>query len=408
MHTIHKLTSNAGMRHGLEGATTKYLLRQAFAGKSIFVTGHTGFKGSWLSLWLNSLGAKVTGYALSPPTQPSNFVVSDVREVLSGHHEADVRDLPTLQRTIEECQPEVILHLAAQSVVSQGYHTPRETFETNVMGTTNVLEAVRQLRLPCSIVVVTSDKCYENREQVWGYRETDAFGDHDPYGGSKGAAEIVVRTYCNSFFPTDRFAHHNVKLASARAGNVIGGGDWTPNALLVDVVRAINEGKSADIRSPDAFRPWQHVLQALSGYLTLAAKLVVTDDLSFCSGWNFGPLPGNEIPVRELVDEFLREWGSGSWVDVSSSHHPHEATILRLCVDKALWQLDWKTCWDVRETLQQTARWYRRYLDGVQSMQEFTLSQISMYEDALETLETPRDCAERTGLPLAGTGLHHS
>ncbi|HUG69489.1 MAG TPA: CDP-glucose 4,6-dehydratase, partial [Pirellulaceae bacterium] len=190
--------------------------------RRVFLTGHTGFKGSWLSLWLQRLGAEVTGYALAPPTQPSHFDVAQVRDALAHHHEADIRDLDSLRQAIDHCQPDVILHLAAQSIVREGYRSPRDTFETNVMGTVNVLEAVRQLHLPCSIVVVTSDKCYENREQVWGYRENDAFGDHDPYGGSKGAAEIAVRSYRESFFPIDQFEKHGVKLASARAGNVIG------------------------------------------------------------------------------------------------------------------------------------------------------------------------------------------
>ncbi len=355
----------------------------SLAQRRVFLTGHTGFKGSWLSLWLHRLGAEVTGYALAPPTQPNHFEIAQVRETLTHHHEGDICDLDSLRQAIDRCQPDVILHLAAQSVVFEGYRSPRETFEDNVMGTVNLLEAVRQLRLPCAIVIVSSDKCYENREQVWGYRENDALGAYDPYGASKGAAEIVVRSYRESFFPAGRFEQHGVKLASARAGNVIGGGDWTPHALLVDIFQALQAERPIEIRCPNAFRPWQHVLQALSGYLTLAAKLISTDDLTLCDGWNFGPLPGNELPVRDFVDQFLREWRCGSWRDESEAGHLHEATILRLCVDKALWQLGWKPLWNVHESLRQTARWYRQYLETGSDMRAFTCSQIELYESAL-------------------------
>ncbi len=348
----------------------------------MFLTGHTGFKGSWLSLWLHQLGARVTGYALEPPTEPNNFVVSRVPDVLSQHHLSDVRDLEGLTAAMEQAQPEVIFHLAAQSVVRYGYRAPEETFATNVMGTVNVLEAVRGLKLPCTVVCVTSDKCYENREQVWGYRETDALGDHDPYGGSKGAAELAIRAYRDSFFPPRRVEEHGVRLASARAGNVIGGGDWTADALLVDVVRALDQGQTIPLRSPQAFRPWQHVLQALSGYLTLAGRLLDRFEPEICSGWNFGPFPGSEIPVQEVVDLFLAEWGDGHWQDVSDPRAPREATILRLAIDKAIWQLDWAPRWSVRRALQETATWYQRYLDGSTEMQALCHRQIAAYENS--------------------------
>jgi CDP-glucose 4,6-dehydratase len=349
----------------------------------VFVTGHTGFKGSWLSLWLAHLGARVTGYALEPPTHPNNFTISEIRDVLDNHYEADIRDEATLHAAMCDAAPDVVLHLAAQSIVRKGYEMPRETFDVNVMGTCSVLEGIRRLDKPCAVVIVTSDKCYENREQVWGYRESDALGDHDPYGGSKGAAEIVVRTYRHSFFPPDRIDRHGVRLASARAGNVIGGGDWTPNALIVDTVKALAAGEPVRVRNPQSFRPWQHVLQALSGYLMLAAHLLESDDPSLASGWNVGPLPGNEIPVSEVVERFLREWGHGSWQEVNDLTQPREAGILRLTIDKALWKLGWKPCWDVHETLRQTACWYRRYFDDQASMQAFSLEQIGHYEAAL-------------------------
>ena len=357
----------------------------AFSGRSVFVTGHTGFKGSWLCLWLERLGAKVTGYALEPPTDPNNFTISRVRDVLADHYEADIRDEETLHAAMRKADPDLILHLAAQSVVRRSYEIPRETFDVNVMGTASVLESVRRLDKPCAVICITSDKCYQNREQVWGYRESDPFGDHDPYGGSKGAAEILIRSYRHSFFPTERLDTHGVKLASGRAGNVIGGGDWTPHALIVDIVRALSQNRPAQIRNAGAFRPWQHVLQALSGYLTLAAKLLESDDPKYCSGWNIGPLPGNELPVRQIVEMFLQEWGSGSWEDVSDVSQPHEAHVLRLAIDKAIWLLGWKPRWTVQEALRQTARWYRRYFETPESMRDLCIEQICAYEAAYET-----------------------
>ena len=225
-------------------------------GKSVFVTGHTGFKGSWLCLWLSKLGANVTGYALSPPTDPSNFEICSVRDTLHKHHINDIRDFESLERAMRDCQPDLILHLAAQSVVRESYLTPRETFDVNLMGTVNVLDCVKRLDRPTAVVCVTSDKCYQNVEQIWGYRESDAMGERDPYGGSKGAAELAIRSYRHSFFPPEKLHSHGIKLASGRAGNVIGGGDWTKDALVVDVVRALSAGEPVQIRSPGAFRPW--------------------------------------------------------------------------------------------------------------------------------------------------------
>lgn len=355
-----------------------------FRGRSVFVTGHTGFKGSWLCLWLSRLGANVTGYALEPPTEPNNFTVSEVRELLAEHHEGDIRDEHRLHEAMRAAEPDLVLHLAAQSIVRKSYKIPRETFDVNVMGTACVLDCVRKLDRPCAVVAVTSDKCYENREQVWGYREDDAMGERDPYGGSKGAAELLIRSYRHSFFPPSHCAEHGVKLASARAGNVIGGGDWTPDALIVDVFRALSQDRTIAIRSPGAFRPWQHVLQALSGYLMLAARLFESDDAMYQSGWNIGPLPGNELPVREVVELILNEWGGGTWRDVSDHSQPHEANILRLAVDKAIWQLDWRPRWNVQETLRHTVEWYRHYYEGTTLMRQLALEQIEAYESALD------------------------
>ena len=356
--------------------------RSSFSGKSVFVTGHTGFKGSWLCLWLHRLGARVTGYSQQPPTNPNHFEIADVSRTLDRDHRGDVRNEQHLGAAMRDAKPELVIHLAAQSVVRTGYQTPRETFDVNVMGTVTVLDVIRALDRPCSVVSITSDKCYEYREQRWGYREEDAFGDADPYGGSMGAAEIAIRSYRQSFFPPEHIAKHGIKLASARAGSMIGGGDWTPHALIVDVVRALSEGNQVDVRSPNAYRPWQHVLQALSGYMTLAARLLDSNEPNLCSGWNIGPIPGIEIAVSDVVDVFLEEWGSGSWRDVSDPNAPHEATILRLAIDKTLRDLPWRPSWDTRETLRRTAEWYREYLSGERPMREVSLEQIECYEHA--------------------------
>ncbi len=352
-------------------------LFNTLTGCSVFVTGHTGFKGSWLCLLLSQLGARVTGYALAPPTEPNNFTISGIRGLLTDHHEADIRDERTLHAALQDAAPDVVLHLAAQSVVRESYLAPRETFDVNVMGTASLLDGILKLGKSCVVVVITSDKCYLNTEQVWGYRECDPLGDLSPYGGSKGAVELLIRSYRHSYFPHERLKEHGIKLASARAGNVIGGGDWTADALIPDILRSLTLGKMIPIRNPGALRPWQHVLQALSGYLTLATRLLNSDNSELCSGWNFGPLPGNEMTVREIVDIFLHEWGKGSWEDVSDPRQLHEANILRLNIDKALLHLGWKPGWDIHEILKQTIQWYKCYYRDPKSITRYNLEQIS-------------------------------
>lgn len=372
---------------------------QSVRGKRVLVTGHTGFKGSWLSLWLKHLGAQVYGLALAPHTTPNNFTASQVQPGLAGHIEADIRDLSALERALTEIQPEVIFHLAAQALVRESYTTPRETFETNAMGTVNLLEAVRKYAVHrrgeshgCVVIVITSDKCYENREQVWGYREEDAMGGHDPYSASKGVAELIVSSYRRSFFNPAKIKDHGIKLASARAGNVIGGGDWAADRIVVDAVTHLSKNLPVPVRNPHAIRPWQHVLEPLSGYLHLAATLLDTPDSAalqkLCSGWNFGPRSGDEATVEELVTRLCQVWGQGaSWQDLSNPHALHEAGILRLSIDKATWQLKWKPRWNLEQTIERTANWYRHYYATSQPhMQAACVSDIEAYMSAESTL----------------------
>ncbi|MGA2619341.1 MAG: CDP-glucose 4,6-dehydratase [Thermoguttaceae bacterium] len=338
-----------------------------FAGRRVLVTGHTGFVGSWLAIWLARLGARVTGYSLPPPTVPSNFVAAGVRRLLASHWEGDLRDVERLERAVRRADPDVVFHLAAQSLVRTGYAQPRETLDVNVIGTAALLDAVRAHGKPCAVVVATSDKCYENREQVWGYRENDPLGGHDPYSASKGAAELVAACYRRSFFDPLRLADHGVKLATARSGNVIGGGDWARDRLVPDAVRSLAAGRPVPVRSPGSVRPWQHVLESLGGYLTLAARMLQSDDPAWCDAWNFGPLPGQELSVAELVERLLAAWGGGTWTDASQPCAPHEAALLRLNIDKSLCRLGWRPAWVAGTAIARTARWYRRCYDAAGS-----------------------------------------
>lgn len=336
-----------------------------YLGKRVFLTGHTGFKGSWLALWLHRLGAQVYGYSLPPPTEPSNYELSRVKDALSGETIDDILNRKKLSEVLSSFQPDVVFHLAAQPLVRDSYRQPYETFEVNVMGTASVLDAVRVLQRPCAVVCVTTDKCYENREQVWGYRECDPMGGYDPYSASKGAAEILIASYRNAFFPPHRLAEHGVQLASARAGNVIGGGDWAKDRIVADVVQALFAGRPVQVRNPHAIRPWQHVLEPLSGYLTLAAAMLRQPDARWSSAWNFGPVPGSEWSVGRLVDEFVKVWGSGEWVDLSLRNQPHEAATLRLCIDKANAELGWHPRWTGETMVKKTASWYKKvFVDG--------------------------------------------
>lgn len=351
-----------------------------YKGKNVFITGHTGFKGSWLSLWLSKAGANVFGYSIHPDTIPNNYTVSSVAELLSGETIADIRDKNTLRESIKKADPDFVFHLAAQPLVRKSYHCPVETFETNVIGSLNVLEGLRERGQPCSVIMVTSDKCYENKGLIWGYRENDSMGGYDPYSASKAAAEIAISSYRQSFFPTESLDDHGVHIATVRAGNVIGGGDWAEDRIIPDAVRALSVGKTIPVRNPNAIRPWQHVLEPLSGYLMLGEKMSRGEGPEFCSAWNFGPLSGDECRVSDLMDLFCKEWGCGNWKPVPLVDAPHEASVLRLSIDKATHMLHWASRWNLNEAIKRTATWYKKYYSGdEESMQSACFADIEVY-----------------------------
>lgn len=345
----------------------------AFQGKRVWVSGHTGFKGAWLSLWLLRLGAEVSGFSLAPPTSPSLFEQLGLAARLR-HEPGDVRDSEAVFRSLDESKPDFVFHLAAQPLVRLSYEEPKLTFETNVLGTVNVLDALRRLARPCACVVVTTDKVYENREWVHAYRETDRLGGHDPYSGSKAAAELVVSSYRDSFFSGPQSA---VRVAAARAGNVIGGGDWAADRIVPDCVRALRENRPIEVRNPHSTRPWQHVLEPLSGYLWLASQL----GRGNCSGaFNFGPEPESNRTVAELVSEILRHW-PGAWKDCSGPGAVHEASLLNLATDKARHELGWRPVWSFARTVEETIRWYWDEAEPSEPLAERSLRQIQAYEE---------------------------
>jgi CDP-glucose 4,6-dehydratase len=355
--------------------------RSFWRDRKVFLTGHTGFKGSWLSLWLDTLGAQVTGYALGPPTSPNLFeqadVVSGMRSVI-----ADIRDFERLKAELAVCQPEVVFHLAAQSVVLRGYDDPMETYSVNVMGTVHILEAVRQLGLRCVVVNVTSDKCYENRERIWGYRENEPMGGHDPYSNSKGCAELVTSAYRDSFFPPAQSESHGVALASARAGNAIGGGDWTSNQLIPDLMKAFMSKSPCLIRRAAAVRPWQFVMEPLHGYLLLAEHLT-RDALSFACGWNFGPAEDDAQPVSRVADLLAQAWGADATWCRDPMLRPPEAGLLRLDTSMARTLLAWRPHVPLPLALDWIVDWYRGFACGA-NLRALTRAQIKRYEARIE------------------------
>ena len=355
--------------------------RSFWRGRKVFLTGHTGFKGSWLTLWLDGLGADVTGYSLDPPTHPSLFEQANVAKYLRSTR-GDVRDFQQLKSAMAECRPDVVLHMAAQSIVRSGYDDPVETYSTNVMGTVHVFEALRQLKLPSVVVNVTSDKCYLNREWVWGYREDEPMGGRDPYSNSKGCAELVTTAYRESFFPPAAIDRHGIALGSARAGNAIGGGDWTANQLIPDLIRAFLAGEPCSIRSPSAIRPWQFVLEPLNGYLTLAEHLA-KDGPRFAGGWNFGPADADARPVSWIADTLARSWGNGASWDRDAGEHPPEATFLKLDASLAKSRLGWQPRLPLQQALEWIVEWYRGFQAGA-DLRLLTRKQIDRYETLLQ------------------------
>ncbi len=358
------------------------MLNQKFwKSRKVLVTGHTGFKGSWLSLWLDALGADATGYALDPPTEPNLFNQANVAKVIRSVH-GDVRDFDRLKKVIAEKKPEIIIHMAAQSVVSRGYDDPIDTYSSNVMGTVHLFEAVRQLRHNCTIVNVTSDKCYVNREWVWGYREDEPMGGRDPYSNSKGCAELVTTAFRESFFPLEKFREHGVALGSARAGNAIGGGDWTANQLIPDLMRAFLARKVSLIRNPSAYRPWQFVLEPLRGYLLLAERLTESPK-DFAEAWNFGPQDTDAKPVGWIADELVRLWGATAPWKKDGATHQHEAHALMLDAAKAKARLKWRPVLPLDKALPWIVEWYRAYQSG-SDVASVTRSQIERYVTLLD------------------------
>ena len=347
-----------------------------WSGKKVLVTGHTGFKGSWLCLWLQHLGATVTGFALNPSSNPNFYELTSINRCMSNNI-GDIRDYKCILNLILQYEPEVVIHMAAQSLVRYSYIHPVETYSTNIMGTINLLEAVRQTSSVRAVVNVTSDKCYENKEWIWGYRENEALGGNDPYSSSKGCAELVTSSYRNSFFNPSNYSLHKVALATARAGNVIGGGDWSDDRLIPDTIRALSIGQRVAIRNPNAIRPWQHVLEPLSGYLNLAEKLY-TQGPKFSEAFNFGPVEDDARPVSWIVNELTKCWGGGaSWI-LDTTENPHEAQHLKLDCSKAKNLLEWQGRWSLEKSLENIVFWHKAHLRGA-NMREISLAQIESF-----------------------------
>jgi CDP-glucose 4,6-dehydratase len=346
-------------------------------GKRVLLTGHTGFKGSWLSLWLQSMGAQVVGYALSPPTNPSLFQVAEVDQGMTSVI-GDIRDLAKLQSVFTEHQPEIVIHMAAQPLVLYSYQNPVETYSINVMGTVHLLEAVRNTPRVKVVVNITTDKCYENREWAWGYRENEPMGGFDPYSNSKGCAELVSAAFRSSFFNLNDYEKHGVAIATVRAGNVIGGGDWAQDRLIPDILFAFAQGQKAEIRNPHAIRPWQHVMEPLRGYLNLAEQLFEHGP-DFGEAWNFGPNDEDAKPVSWIVEQMASLWGAEAQWQVDTGKHPHEAHYLKLDISKARSRLNWHPALRLQDTLALIIDWHKKYSKR-SNMRQFTMAQIQTYQ----------------------------
>lgn len=348
-----------------------------YKGKRVLVTGHTGFKGSWLSIWLHELGAEVVGVALDPYSDKDNYVLSGIGSKLKADIRADIRDGEKMKQIFAEYQPEIVFHLAAQPLVRLSYDIPVETYEANVMGTIHVMEAIRATESVKVGVMITTDKCYENKEQIWGYREDEPMGGYDPYSSSKGAAEIAINSWRRSFFnPADYGKKHHVSLASVRAGNVIGGGDWALDRIIPDCIRALEADKTIEIRSPKAIRPWQHVLEPLSGYMLLAAKMW-DEPTAYCEGWNFGPRTESIANVWSVASKLIANYGKGELKDVSDPNALHEAKLLMLDINKAHFKLGWEPRMNIGQCMTMVADWYKRY--QTENVYELCVEEIEKY-----------------------------
>lgn len=347
-------------------------------GKRVFLTGHTGFKGGWISLWLSSMGAKVYGYSLPPLTVPNLFTILKIDQLLEASVIGDVCDFATLQSAMASASPDVVIHMAAQALVRHSYENPITTFSTNVMGTVHLLEAVKVISSAKAVVIVTTDKCYENKEWIWGYRENDPIGGHDPYSSSKGCAELVTSAYVRSFFSEDKYPSHKHAIASARAGNVIGGGDWSDDRLISDAVRAFEKKQILKIRNPMSIRPWQHVLEPLSGYLILSQKLFEKGP-DYIGAWNFGPKQEDVRSVKDVITKFTEAYSPLAKWEQDTSVQPHEARFLKLDSTKANLFLGWQPRWSLDTAIQNVADWHRAFSMG-EDMQLFSLEQIREYQ----------------------------
>lgn len=338
------------------------LLRHTYAGKKVFLTGHTGFKGAWLLYWLHLLGAEVKGYALAPETSPSLYTLLE-GDTLCNSVLADLCQRETLHEAVRSFEPDFVFHLAAQPLVRLSYEIPAETFQVNALGTAYVLEAVRQLSKPCTVVLITTDKVYENQEWVYPYRETDRLGGYDPYSASKACAELVINCYTQSFFNPADYARHQKGIAVGRAGNVIGGGDWALDRIVPDIVRALQASQPVQVRNPQAVRPWQHVLEPLGGYLLLGARLA-QEPLRYGGAWNFGPHIQDSLPVSALADMALQTWGAGTYETPQLLGQPHEAGLLKLDISKAFNELGWQPKYTAAKSIQKSIAWYKRLQEG--------------------------------------------
>ena len=353
------------------------LLNSFYKDKNIFITGHTGFKGSWMSIWLESLGANLTGYSNEIPTSPSLYSLTKLKDRMNAVS-SDIRDIEKLKNALIKSNPEIIFHFAAQSLVRKSYNDPINTFTTNIMGTVNLLEIAREMKNLKAIIVVTSDKCYHNNESIWGYRETDPLGGHDPYSASKGCVEILVSSYQSSFFND---FNHNALVASVRAGNVIGGGDWSQDRIIPDLIKSFINNKPVKIRNLNAIRPWQHVLEPLLGYLMLAKKLY-EKNTNYAESWNFGPIDNDSKSVKWIVEKSIEIWGgNSSWLDDRNVNNPHEAKYLKLDSSKAISNLNWNPKWNAEETLLKTIRWYKSYHESDQN-------KIDLYKLCLDDIRS--------------------